>query len=496
MQSNPNVSFVLSSINRPESCLDTLNSIVSSSMTDFECVIVSHISCAREYKQKVESVFHGDIRFHFFYLDLPFFDPKNSDMSNFESQKYATPVTFWNYGATMTYGKWIFPISDDIIFENPIPKGITSSVLFDTAEENQHDTRHYMIRRDKYSQIGYLFHPVYIHSKAGNDVWMEISCRGMSFSSARLFSHNSPKYDYNIDYDKTRYNLYNKALIEYDSIAFSNRIKSIIHEIGVDAFERDTSSTIPIPYEFRSDINSFVDEILASVKEATPSLFIAQPKRKDEDEPVQDLVKGDQVRFPFGFNTKYATVSGMPVDIARNLLIDKAIDLDAKYLLFVDDDVALPRDGIINLIQTSEHLGNDAVVGGVCCLKGTQNPAISTIDTGGRLYTPDCMPNDEPLEITWATGCACLLIPVSVFKKMREKYPKMPFCLFAKKDGKRVVGEDIFLCARILKSGFKIFIDRNVQCLHFNMDTQEYTSLIYVDESRYVTRFKNIKRVK
>jgi len=212
--------------------------------------------------------------------------------------------------------------------------------------------------------------------------------------------------------------------------------------------------------------------------------------------PIQELATSNHVTLPFGMNCKLATVHGKLVDEARNILIDNAINMGAKYMIFIDDDIALPRDGLGMLVQTAERMGNMCAVGGVCAIKGSSNPAISCIDDNGRLYTPDCKPSFEPLEVNWTTGAACLLLPIEMLKKMKEQHPKMPFCWWAKKEGKKVVGEDVFLCARILKAGFKIYIDRRVQCLHFDMAKKEYYSYMPVDEGQYKTFFgKHIKRV-
>jgi hypothetical protein len=511
-------SFLYATKGRPEVCFDQVHRWISEAeksipKSSFEIVVCIADADADAYA-KTLNAFKNSSCVRFIFNKRKKIDYYALDFTGFDAREYLTSVTSWNDCAAVAYGEWLVCIADDLfpcdsfiddLFDsiNKVEKdfGAGNCYLLAYHDEAKNGyVKHPVLNKNLYRAQGYVFHPAYIHEYADADLWMEsqlnYAIKPMIEANRPMVTHNNPMFNHAVSWDSTYSSAHNAKASEYCKRVFERRVKDAVAKYSSPIFLDRTENKIDVKPEDQSDIMSFVDDILSKVATSTTSIMISQPKRRDEDVPIQSFVTSDHVRHHFGMTTKYASVHSKMADEARNILINNAINMNAKYLIFIDDDVALPRDGIGMLVQTAERLGGSAVVGGVCALKGSSMPAISSIDSEGRLYTPDCKPSFEPLEINWTTGAACLLIPVSILRKMKEDHPKMPFCWFAKKDGKQVIGEDVFLCQRILKAGFKIFIDRRVQCLHFDMPKKEYYSYMPVDENQYSTIFgKNIKRV-
>ncbi len=75
------------------------------------------------------------------------------------------------------------------------------------------------------------------------------------------------------------------------------------------------------------------------------------------------------VHPPMNFNTVMLNTLGVPVDTARNSFAEKAVEINAKYLYFWDEDVEVPPQTLRELLYIMEHNPDCAVCGGIYCLK-------------------------------------------------------------------------------------------------------------------------------
>jgi hypothetical protein len=181
-------------------------------------------------------------------------------------------------------------------------------------------------------------------------------------------------------------------------------------------------------------------------------------------------------------NSSLITTKGYPLDLARDLQVNQALEQGFEWLFFLDSDVIPPKNVIPVFLST-----------GI--------PIISGMYTAKRVYpTPLCWsmwglsptPCPEkgeffaPVE-KWegrnicvdVVGCGCLLVHRSVFESIREKYPNYPFFFWTKDrfpgildimnlpDEKyRYVSEDFWFCLLAKECGFKIIVDTECKCDH------------------------------
>lgn len=240
----------------------------------------------------------------------------------------------------------------------------------------------------------------------------------------------------------------------------------------------------------RKRIEQEMNGILEESKQIQPYVLIAQPRRDERETPAQHFEGYQGVHIDLsGYTRAFAKISGEMVDVARNYLMEVAIDSGAKYLLFIGEDTVLPYNAFHILHETAEK-NPDAIVVGVYYVK-LSVPMIMI-----RKNNHVVPANVDPGQIleAWQTGLDCALIPISILKKLKEEEPDLPFCCIhdpnpAKNPmpGIPFIGEDNFFVYRIRKHGYKLLVNTDVQCLHMDLENGKYTAHPGIDEKNYVT---------
>jgi len=91
-----------------------------------------------------------------------------------------------------------------------------------------------------------------------------------------------------------------------------------------------------------------------------PYITILQPRRNFKETPAQQLMDWNNRMVDMtSVAVSFHAIDQNPVDSARCYLIEKALEDDAKYALFVDEDTVLPYYGVSNLIKTSEQFPDE-----------------------------------------------------------------------------------------------------------------------------------------
>lgn len=193
------------------------------------------------------------------------------------------------------------------------------------------------------------------------------------------------------------------------------------------------------------------------------------------------------LRYPTGLITQFATTRGMEVGDARNEIVDQALKVDAKYILFLDDDTAPPPYAVQNLIYTLEQQspprGKAMVIGGIYSTKSIPSEPIVYQDRGhsGPYWNWKFGDIFECESI----GTGCLLINVDIFrilprpwfKTMNEAIPtKFSTLEFGKEkiheNVQLTLTDDIYFCQNVRDAGYTILAHGGVLCTHWDVTTQ------------------------
>ncbi len=236
------------------------------------------------------------------------------------------------------------------------------------------------------------------------------------------------------------------------------------------------------------------DKILATLREIyegsqqiEPYVVIAQPRRVRGEIPAQNLNGHTGLHINLnGHSHGFVDIFGEKVDVARNYLIERALETGAKYMLFVGEDTVLPYDGFMKLHETAEK-NPGAVVTGVYYIK--LSCAMIMVRENNMIKVP----NVDPGQIipAWQTGMDVMLIPLDVLRKLKNQDPDLPFCCIANGiEDIPFIGEDNFFVHRLHKAGIPLLVDTDVQCLHMDLATGKYTAHPSVDTSKYMTNIR------
>ena len=111
-----------------------------------------------------------------------------------------------------------------------------------------------------------------------------------------------------------------------------------------------------------------------------------------------------------GYSHALVDIYNQKVDVARNYLIQQAIESEAKYMLFLGEDTMLPYNGFLKLHEVAKKNPN-SIVAGVYYLK-LSSPMIVN---NPRLKT---MVSDEGTQISLTSGKYTAHSNVDLFEYM------------------------------------------------------------------------------
>lgn len=178
-----------------------------------------------------------------------------------------------------------------------------------------------------------------------------------------------------------------------------------------------------------------------------------------------------------GHDLQFEYVRGYDVATARNRIAQKAIDLQADYVLMVDNDVVLPENALISLTDDLKdvclgyyaHRGNDNIYHGQTC-------ACKLLQPDGRPYF------NYPLESEYSAeemkqmkeagekkvrihggGSGCAFINVDVFRRL--EYPWYDWVNYKGKN-RGILSEDLYFCEQCKAQNIPVYVDVRVACGH------------------------------
>lgn len=195
-----------------------------------------------------------------------------------------------------------------------------------------------------------------------------------------------------------------------------------------------------------------------------PRVLIAIPTFEniypDTFKALWDMDKG-------GHDVGFEFVRGYDCATARNNIVKRALDADADYLMMVDNDVTVPRDALVNLMEHGVDVvmgyyahrngANDATTRTNVCKRGELNYTMQY--TGGELAA--YRNNGEYLVRVHGGGMGCILIRCSALARMQYPYYK-----WVDYGNGGMLSEDLYFCEQCRMAGIKVYADTRVSCGH------------------------------
>ena len=176
-----------------------------------------------------------------------------------------------------------------------------------------------------------------------------------------------------------------------------------------------------------------------------------------------------------GHDVSFEFVRGYDCATARNRIAQLALDNGVDYVLMVDNDVVLPKDALINMLDDPKEvcLGFYAHRDADNIYRGRNCVCKLLSETGARYF-------NYPLESEYTAkelaslrdkgeykvrihggGMGCALIRTDVFGKI--EYPWYDWVNYK---GKGMLSEDLYFCEQCKANSILIYTDTRVNCGH------------------------------
>jgi GT2 family glycosyltransferase len=164
----------------------------------------------------------------------------------------------------------------------------------------------------------------------------------------------------------------------------------------------------------------------------------------------------------------------MPLDAARNEILQIAMKNGSDYLWWLDSDIILPKN--VNVLQSLIEM--DKGIASALYFKKEQpyDPVLIILKDGKPFFIRP-VPSNQVLKVD-AVGLGCCLVKADVLRKMvGAGEPVFEFRQKMLPDSVETVGEDVNFCLRAKEFGFETYINTGLVCGHLGN--------IVVDEKTY-----------
>jgi len=220
------------------------------------------------------------------------------------------------------------------------------------------------------------------------------------------------------------------------------------------------------------------------VPEKYPLINVSIPTRNEKDIPCCDLNKLQVLR---GYDSRANCVSGLNVDEARNELVHIAIKNNSEFILFLDDDIIPPADGLCKMLEQMESDVQIGAIAGDYILKGSpEHSAHLMLNKEGMVIELNRLKTDKKVvECNWLMALGFCLVRTKCFHQIRQPW----FKCHSKNTQETGINEDAHFTELLLQAGYKALIDKTIQCAHIDkekfkmyaydkMDTNNLTSVV------------------
>ena len=152
---------------------------------------------------------------------------------------------------------------------------------------------------------------------------------------------------------------------------------------------------------------------------------------------------------------------------SRNLLSLTAMENEFDYVMWLDSDMVVPRNTLINLLDDTRALNAHMVTGlyvkrsipsGPVLFSQVDPPELECGHMVKRIRNYDIYPHDSVFKVA-GCGFGCVLTSVQLLREVWDRYGPAfaPFTW---------AGEDVSFCYRVQQLGHDIWCDSRIKCGH------------------------------
>lgn len=160
------------------------------------------------------------------------------------------------------------------------------------------------------------------------------------------------------------------------------------------------------------------------------------------------------------------TVTGNFVPAQRELIARRALATGADYLLTIDDDMVVPPDALVRLLDLLRAQPDVAIAGALYYGRDGIRPMAAS---GWESHdtTKGWIPafTDEPVAVD-AVGFGCVLTRVSALRRLAQPFFGAQIYIETSAARVRLCNEDFLLCERFRHAGYRVVLHAGVRCGH------------------------------
>lgn len=170
-----------------------------------------------------------------------------------------------------------------------------------------------------------------------------------------------------------------------------------------------------------------------------------------------------------------APVAGMPYDMGRNSIAQRALDVGATHVFMLDTDVIPPPDAVLRLLA---H--NQPIISGMYCRRSKPHGIPVMLKNGQWIVD---YPKGKTIEVD-LVGAGCLLIETKTLRSLPPISPERGKQWFDWRVDMgsllppgEALSEDFAFCLHARRNGYKILVDTSIECLHCGLAQASYGKL-------------------
>ena len=172
--------------------------------------------------------------------------------------------------------------------------------------------------------------------------------------------------------------------------------------------------------------------------------------------------------LPAGTEFDRYVVTGNFVPAQRELIAERALAMGADILVMCDDDIVLPQDGFVRLLELLEREPRCGLAGALYYSRDGFRPmAVSDWDPNDTTNATVPAFANDPVPVD-GIGFGCVAIRVAALAELEPLY--FPAHIFVESDAARVrvCDEDYLFCHRLRDRGWSVLLHAGVRCGHYD----------------------------
>jgi glycosyltransferase involved in cell wall biosynthesis len=180
------------------------------------------------------------------------------------------------------------------------------------------------------------------------------------------------------------------------------------------------------------------------------------------------------MRIPIARHT-FALETGQPIDISRNIAVSKALQLQAKYLLFIDSDMIVFPDSLEQLLMARRP-----VVSGIYRSRGP--PHVIVANLGDRPVTDEQVNANQLMSVD-DVGMGFMLIDTRVLRNLADTLKEFRCFINHKlQTGQEVT---VYSAQEAAKNNYRCTICNNTVIARYFWSRQAMQNMLALSEDYY-----------